>query len=101
MRICQCLAGLSGFAIFISIVGILLPLFMMLVPVVDVKYGKLTRLSRALSEIRVGFILSGTGTTLTFLIAYVSCPLLDLTVNSQIANSQVHHCYLSMVGSRL
>lgn len=64
-------AGLSGFAIFISIVGILLPLFMLLVPVIDVKYGRLTHLSRALAEVRVGFILTCAGTGLTLLIAYV------------------------------
>lgn len=62
-------AGLSGFAIFISIAGIILSLFMMLVPVIDVKYSKLTRLARALSEVRVAFILTGTGTGVSLLIA--------------------------------
>ncbi|THH11008.1 hypothetical protein EW145_g926 [Phellinidium pouzarii] len=50
----------------------LLSLFMMLVPVIDVKYGKLTRLARALSEVRVGFILSGVGTGFSLLIAFIS-----------------------------
>lgn len=82
-------AGLSGFAIFISIVGIILPLFMLLVPVFDVKYGRLTHLSRALSEVRVGFILTSTGTSLTLLIAYafplqlaLFCHLIRVSVSS-------------------
>lgn len=62
---------LSGFAVFVSVSGIVLSLFMLLVPVVDVKYGKLTRLARALSELRVAFILSGTGTTFSLLIAFI------------------------------
>jgi len=64
-------SGLSGFAIFISIVGIFLPLFMLLVPVVDVKYGRLTHLSRAISEVRVGFILTSAGLGLSLLIAFI------------------------------
>jgi len=35
------------------------------------KYDKLTRLARALKEDRANFVLVGTGTTLTFLLAYV------------------------------
>ncbi|KAH8117762.1 hypothetical protein DFH11DRAFT_1570516 [Phellopilus nigrolimitatus] len=65
-------SGLSGFAIFVSIAGIILSLFMLLVPVIDVKYGKLTRLARALSEVRVNFILSGTGTTFSLFIAFIA-----------------------------
>lgn len=64
-------AGLSGFAIFVSVLGILLPLFLLLVPVIDVKYGKLQRLARALNEVRVGFILSASGTAVSLLIACV------------------------------
>ncbi len=64
-------AGLSGFAIFISVLGILLPVFLLLVPVIDVKYGRLQRLARALSEVRVGFILSGAGSAIGLLIACV------------------------------
>ena len=63
------LAGLTGFALFISIAGIFLSLFMLFVPVVDAKYGKLTRLARALTEMRVAFILSTTGTVFSLLIA--------------------------------
>jgi len=45
---------------------------MLLVPVVYEKYDKLARVARALKEVRVGFILNGSGTVLNFLIAYVS-----------------------------
>ena len=45
---------------------------MLLVPVVYEKYDKLARVARALKEVRVGFILSGSGTVLNFLIAYAS-----------------------------
>jgi len=64
-------SGLSGFAIFISVLGILLPVFLLLVPVIDVKYGRLQRLARALSEVRVGFILSGAGSAIGLLIAFI------------------------------
>jgi len=63
---------LSGFALFVSVTSIFLSLFMLLVPVVYEKYDKLARLARALKEVRVGFILNGSGTVLNFLIAYVS-----------------------------
>ena len=64
-------AGLSGFAVFVSVASIILSLFMLLVPVVYEKYDKLARLARALKEVRVGFILNGSGTVLNLLIAYV------------------------------
>jgi len=70
-------AGLSGFAIFVSVTSIILSLFMLLVPVVYEKYDKLARLARALKEVRVGFILNGSGTVLNLLIAYV--PLLPVS----------------------
>ncbi|KAG1750232.1 hypothetical protein EDB19DRAFT_1679160 [Suillus lakei] len=54
-------SGLSGFALFVSISGIFLALFLLFVPVVYEKYDKLTRLARALKEVRVGFILVGSG----------------------------------------
>jgi hypothetical protein len=63
-------AGLTGFAIFISIAGMLLSAFMLFVPVAYEKYDKFIRLARALKEVRVGFILTGTGVTLSLLIAY-------------------------------
>jgi hypothetical protein len=64
-------AGLTGFAIFISIVGILLAAVMLLVPVISEKYDKLTRLARGMQEVRVGFILAGTGTAVNLLLACV------------------------------
>ncbi|KAJ7086054.1 hypothetical protein B0H15DRAFT_782346 [Mycena belliarum] len=65
-------SGLSGFAIFLSIVGIFLPLFMLLIPVAYEKYDKAIRLARALKEVRVGFILTGTGSVFSLLIAFAT-----------------------------
>jgi hypothetical protein len=48
-----------------------LALILLLVPLMSEKYDKLTRLARALKEDRANFVLVGTGTTLTFLLAYV------------------------------
>ena len=62
-------AGLSGFAVFVSVTGILYSLFLLLVPVIYEKYDKGARLARALKEVRVGFILSGTGTAVSLLIS--------------------------------
>ncbi|KAI0648892.1 hypothetical protein C8Q79DRAFT_998843 [Trametes meyenii] len=64
-------SGLSGFAVFVSVAGILYSLFLLLVPVVYEKYDKGARLARALKEVRVGFILSGTGTAVSLLIAFI------------------------------
>ena len=65
------LAGLSGFAIFVAVAGIVLSLFMLLIPVIYEKYDRFNRLARALKEVRVNFILSGTATAVSLLIAYV------------------------------
>ncbi|KAH7884561.1 hypothetical protein F5I97DRAFT_1890345 [Phlebopus sp. FC_14] len=65
-------SGLSGFAIFVSVSGIFLSLFMLFVPVVYEKYDKFARLARALKEVRVGFILTGTGCTFSLLIAFIT-----------------------------
>jgi hypothetical protein len=65
-------SGLSGLAIFLSILGIFLPLFMMLVPVAYEKYDKVIRLARALKEVRVGFILTGAGSAFSLLIAFAT-----------------------------
>jgi len=65
-------SGLSGFAIFTAIFSILLSLFMLLVPVIYEKYDKLVRLARALNEVRVGFILSGTGLFFSFLLSFIT-----------------------------
>ena len=71
MLIPLALAGLSGLAIFISVTGMLLSAFMLFIPVAYERYYKLVRLARALKEVRVGFILTGTGVLFSLLIAYV------------------------------
>lgn len=63
------LAGLTGFAIFVSVAGIVLSLLMLLVPVVYEKWDKGARLARAFKEVRVGFILTGSGAVFGLLIA--------------------------------
>ena len=65
-------AGLTGFALFISITGIFLSLFLLLVPLANEKYNKFTRVARAIQEDRATFVLVGTGATCSFLIAYVT-----------------------------
>ncbi|KAG1781804.1 hypothetical protein EV702DRAFT_1073515 [Suillus placidus] len=65
-------SGLSGFALFVSISGIFLALFLLFVPVVYEKYDKLIRIARALKEVRVGFTLVGSGCILSLLIAFVT-----------------------------
>jgi len=62
-------AGLSGFAVFVAVMGIFLALFLLLVPLLNEKFNKLTRVARALKEDRATFVLVGTGTALNFLIA--------------------------------
>lgn len=64
-------SGLSGFTIFLTVMGIFFSAFMMLVPVLYEKYDRFVRLARALKEIRVGFILTGTGTAASLLIAFI------------------------------
>ncbi|RDX40693.1 hypothetical protein OH76DRAFT_309621 [Lentinus brumalis] len=64
-------SGLSGFAIFIAVLGIVYSLFILLVPVVYEKFDKGARLARAMRELRVGFILSGAGTAISLLIAFI------------------------------
>ncbi|KAF8899881.1 hypothetical protein CPB84DRAFT_1815505 [Gymnopilus junonius] len=63
--------GLTGFAIFVSVAGMCLSAFMLAVPVVYEKHDRLVRLARALKEVRVGFILTGTGLTFSLLIAFI------------------------------
>ncbi|EPQ54314.1 hypothetical protein GLOTRDRAFT_116863 [Gloeophyllum trabeum ATCC 11539] len=65
-------SGLSGFALFVSVAGIFMSTFLLLVPVLYEKYDKFTRLARALKEVRVGFILSGAGTAVSLLIAFIT-----------------------------
>ncbi|KAL6307572.1 hypothetical protein BKA93DRAFT_727476 [Sparassis latifolia] len=64
-------SGLSGFAVFISVVGILFPLFLLLVPVVYEKYNKGARLARAMAEPRVSFIFTGSGVAVSLLISFI------------------------------
>jgi len=64
-------AGLTGFTLFVTILGMFLSAFMMFVPVIYEKYDKLARLARALKELRIGFILTGIGTGFSLLIAWV------------------------------
>lgn len=52
-------------------IGILFPLFLLFVPVIYEKYNKGARLARALSELRVSFILTGTGSAISLLISCV------------------------------
>ncbi|KAI0292154.1 hypothetical protein BC826DRAFT_1020304 [Russula brevipes] len=65
-------SGLSGFALFVSIMGMFLALFLLLVPLASEKFDKFTRLARAIREDRATFVLVGTGTTLTFLLAFIT-----------------------------
>ena len=64
-----CIAGLSGFAIFVSVFTLLLSAGLLAIPVLYEKYDRLPSLARALKEVRVGFILTGTGTAVSLLIA--------------------------------
>lgn len=65
-------SGLTGFALFLSITGIFLSLFLLLVPLANEKFNKLTRLARAVQEDRANFVLVGTGATCSFLIAFIT-----------------------------
>jgi hypothetical protein len=65
-----------------------LAIFLLLIPLVAEKFDRLTRLARALKEDRATFVLVGTGTVLTFLLAYVVSTTLDSpTLNS----AKVYH----------
>jgi len=64
-------AGLSGFAIFIALIGILMSLFMLVIPVIYERYDKFAQLARTLKEVRVSFILAGTGTAASLLTGLV------------------------------
>ena len=64
-------AGLSGFALFVSVSGMFLSALMLMVPVVYEKYDKMVRAARALKEVRVAFILTGVGLSFSLLISCV------------------------------
>ncbi|KAH8979584.1 hypothetical protein EDB86DRAFT_2984228 [Lactarius hatsudake] len=65
-------SGLTGFALFVSITGIFLSLFLLLVPLANEKFDKFTRVARAIKEDRATFVLVGTGATFSFLIAFIT-----------------------------
>ncbi|KZT06022.1 uncharacterized protein LAESUDRAFT_654232 [Laetiporus sulphureus 93-53] len=65
-------SGLTGFALFVSVTGVVFPLFLLFVPVIYEKFDKGARLARALSETRVAFILISAGTTFSLLIAFIT-----------------------------
>ena len=56
---------------FISVAGLVMSSFMLAVPVMYEKYDKLTRLARAMKELRVAFVLTGASTGIALLIACV------------------------------
>ncbi|KAG6811200.1 hypothetical protein H0H92_008562 [Tricholoma furcatifolium] len=64
-------SGLTGFALFISISSMFLSALLLAVPVVYEKHDKLVRLARAFKEVRVSFILTGTGVVTSLLIAFI------------------------------
>jgi hypothetical protein len=64
-------SGLTGFALFISIASMLLSAFMLSIQVVCEKHDKFVGLARALKEVRISFILTGTGLTFSLLIAFI------------------------------
>lgn len=64
-------SGLTGFTLFITIIGMFLSAFMLAIPVLYEKYDKFIRLARALKEVRVGFILTGLGAGASLLIAFI------------------------------
>jgi len=65
-------SGLTRFALIVSITGILLSLFLLLVPLASEKYNRFTRVARAIKEDRANFVLVGTGITFSFLIAHIT-----------------------------
>ena len=65
-------AGLTGFAVFVSVIGIVMSSIMLAVPVIYEKYDKFNRLARVMRELRVAFILAGASTSVALLISCVS-----------------------------
>lgn len=75
--------------------GILLSAFMLFVPVAYEKHDKFVRLASALKEVRVGFILTGTGITFSLLISYALLGLFPLApVDFDIVQLHCHHLCL-------
>ncbi|KAG8968598.1 hypothetical protein FRC03_006718 [Tulasnella sp. 419] len=65
-------SGLSSFAIFTSVSLLLGSAVMLAVPVLYEKYNKLTRLARAMQELRVHFILTASGVIFSLLISFIT-----------------------------
>ncbi|KAG9024949.1 hypothetical protein FRB95_010851 [Tulasnella sp. JGI-2019a] len=65
-------SGLSGFALFVAVTGMLLSATMLLVPVISDKYDKLTGVSRAIREERIHFILSTFGIIWLLFISFIT-----------------------------
>jgi hypothetical protein len=59
-------------AVFITIQSLLHSIVFLALPVIFERTGKLRGLVRAIKQVRVGFIVEGTQTTLTLLLAFVS-----------------------------
>jgi hypothetical protein len=69
--------------------GMLLSLFLLLVPVIYEKYDKFPTLARALKEDRVAFILTGTGSVASLLIAYVQLTRFPDSCLVHLANASI------------
>jgi len=64
-------SGLTGFAVFVSVIGIVMSSIMLAVPVIYEKYDKFNRLARVMRELRVAFILAGASTSVALLISFI------------------------------
>ena len=73
--------------------GVFLALFLLFVPLVNEKFDKMTRVARAVKEDRASFVLVGTGTVFTFLLAYVVTTSLN---DLKLKFSKVRHRNLSL-----
>lgn len=95
------LAGLSGFAIFVAVTGMLLSATMLLVPVIYDKYDKLSGLSRAIREDRVHFIMSTFGIIWLLFIRYGTHDVAPAQNSDHPFTPKLHYYYLSMDRARM
>ncbi|EJD49670.1 hypothetical protein AURDEDRAFT_112490 [Auricularia subglabra TFB-10046 SS5] len=65
-------SGLTGFVIFVTLLGLFVSIFLVTVPVIYDKYDKGVRLARALREVRVQFIMTSVGVALVPLVAMIA-----------------------------
>ncbi|KAH7106457.1 hypothetical protein BKA62DRAFT_687206 [Auriculariales sp. MPI-PUGE-AT-0066] len=65
-------SSLSGFVIFISIFSMFLSAFFIAIPFAYEKYDKMARLARAFREVRVQFIMTGSGAAITPIVAMIA-----------------------------